>query len=60
MLCPRSTRQERTGGDCLTSRFMMLLTDGFSSHKINENEMHGACGPCGEEERCVQRFGGET
>ena len=27
---------------------------------IKKNEMYGACGSCGGEERCIQGFGGET
>ena len=32
----------------------------FSSDPIKKNEMGGACGTYGGEERCVQGFGGET
>jgi len=28
--------------------------------RIKKNEMGGACGRCGGEEKCIQGFGGET
>jgi len=31
-----------------------------SGDKIEKNEMGGACSAHGEEERCIQGFGGET
>ena len=32
----------------------------YSGNQIRKNEMGGACGMYGGEERCVQGFGGET
>jgi len=32
----------------------------YSGDQINKNEMGGACGTYGREERCIQGFGGET
>ena len=39
---------------------IVLLTHYCSGNKIEKNEMGGACGANGGEERCVQGFGGET
>ena len=32
----------------------------FFSDQIKKNEIGGACSAYGEEERCIQSFGGET
>jgi len=32
----------------------------FLGDQIEKNEMDGGCGTYGEEERCIQGFGGET
>jgi hypothetical protein len=32
----------------------------YSVDQINKNEMGGECGTYGEQESCVQIFGGET
>ena len=48
-----------TGLNFLTYVFL-LLTKYFSGDKIEKNEMGGACGKYGREERCIQGFGGET
>ena len=37
----------------------MLLAKYFSDDQI-KNEMGGACGMCGEKQRCVHGFGVET
>ena len=37
----------------------LLLTKYYSGDQIEMNEMGGACGVCGGEERCIQCFGGE-
>ena len=39
---------------------IVLLTEYYSGDKIKKNQMGGACGMCGEQERCIQGFGGET
>ena len=36
----------------------LLLTQYFSDHKIEKNEMGGICSAYGEEERSVQSLGG--
>jgi hypothetical protein len=40
--------------------YSVLLTQYFSGDKIEKNEMGGACGAYGGEERRIQGFGGET
>jgi hypothetical protein len=35
------------------------LTKYYSGDQIEKNEMGGACGMCGGEERCIQCFDGE-
>jgi hypothetical protein len=37
-----------------------LLTKYYSGDQIKKNEMAGACIARGEEEGCIQGFGGET
>jgi hypothetical protein len=37
-----------------------LLTQYCSVDQIEKNEMGGACGTYGREEKCTQAFGGET
>jgi hypothetical protein len=37
-----------------------LLTKYYLGDDIKKNEMGGAWDICGEEERCIQGFGGET
>jgi len=39
---------------------VMLCNRLFSTDKINQNEMGGKCGTCGEEESYIQVFGEET
>ena len=38
----------------------MLLTGYHSVDTVNEAEVDGAYGRCGEEEKCIQDFGGEN
>jgi hypothetical protein len=38
----------------------MSLFDLFSGDYIKKNGIYEACGTYGEEEKCVQGFGGET
>ena len=38
----------------------LYITQYCSGDKIEKNEMGGACSAYGEEERCIQGFGGET
>ena len=37
----------------------LLLTKCYSGDHLEKNEMSGACGMYGGEERCIQCFGGE-
>ena len=37
-----------------------LLTKYYSGDQIKNNEMGGACGTYGREERCIQGSGGES
>ena len=39
---------------------IVLLTKYYSGNQIRKNEMDGARGTYGGEERCIQGFGGET
>jgi hypothetical protein len=36
---------------------MSVLTKGYAGDQINENEMGGACGTYGGQERCMHGFG---
>jgi hypothetical protein len=36
----------------------LLLTKYYSGEKIKKNEMGGACGTCGKEEKYIKCFGG--
>jgi hypothetical protein len=38
----------------------VVITKNYSCDQIKKNEMGGACGMYGRQERCVQVFGGET
>jgi hypothetical protein len=38
----------------------VLVTKYYSGNQIEKNEMGGECSTCGEKERCIQDFGGET
>jgi len=38
----------------------LVLTKYYSGDQIEKNEVGGACNAFGEEERCIQSFGGET
>jgi hypothetical protein len=38
----------------------VLLTKYYSVDQMKKNEMDGACGTYGGQERCLQGFGGET
>ena len=46
--------------DITTALPFVLLTQYCASDKIKENEMGGACGTYGGEQKFVQGFGGET
>jgi hypothetical protein len=39
--------------------YPVLLSKYCSGYQIKKNEMGGACGTCGGEERCILGFGGE-
>jgi len=39
---------------------MIFTSHPILSDQIEKNEMGGACSTYGGEERCTQRFGGET
>jgi hypothetical protein len=39
---------------------IFVLTQYCAGDIIQKNEMGGACSACGEEERRIQGFGGET
>jgi hypothetical protein len=43
-----------------TASSIVNLAEYYSGDKIKENEMGGACGTYGEEERYIQGFDGET
>jgi hypothetical protein len=44
----------------MTTFFMIsTLHYKFLGDQIKENEKCGACGTCGENEKCVQGFGGK-
>ena len=43
-----------------TEVFSRPINSEFSVDKIEKHEMNGACSACGEEERRIQDFGGET
>jgi hypothetical protein len=38
----------------------VLLVAYYSSDIVKKAEMDGAYGRCGEEEKCIQDFGGES
>jgi hypothetical protein len=39
---------------------MIFSSKYYSGDQIKKHEMGGTCGTYGEEERCIQDFGGET
>jgi hypothetical protein len=51
---------------CISETFVLIFIDNSdylfdcSVVKLNKNEMGGACSTYGEEERCIEGFGGET
>ena len=38
---------------------MLTKQAHFAGDAVKDDEMGGACGTCGGEEKCLQRFGGE-
>jgi hypothetical protein len=46
--------------DHMVKETSVLFTQYCSGDKIKKNKMGGACSTYGEEEGCIQGFGGET
>jgi hypothetical protein len=41
-------------------KWSIVLIEYYSVYQIEKNEVGGTCSTYGEEERCIQRVGGET
>jgi hypothetical protein len=54
------SKREREGTACSTASRTLHLTRNYCGGQTRKSEVVGACGTCGEEERCVEGFGGET
>jgi len=52
------TRQEDNGEDCVTRSFM--LNKYYMGDQVKKNEMGGACGKYGRQERCIKLFRGKV
>jgi hypothetical protein len=49
----------RSPVELLFPSFLSVLLTKYSRDQIKKNEMGGACGTYGRQERCVQAFGGD-
>jgi hypothetical protein len=59
--CLRGLRYQGSGGDYITrSLWYVLLIKYYSVDQIKKTEIRGASGKCGEEEGCIEGYGGEN
>ena len=58
---PRGTRLQESGEDYTTRRFVLgTRNQYYSGDQIRKNEMGGACGTHGGQEKCIQGYCGKA
>jgi hypothetical protein len=53
-------KKEAAENCIIQSLFTVLLSKYYSGNQIKEDEMGGACGTYGGDEKCIQGFGEES